>query len=451
MPLCALAILSLTLAYAVFNKGAVWTSNWNICLLAIALLTLLYRRRARQDEPPPLDRFSQYLLLAFAVLALAQLLPLPQALLRIFSPARADLLAATTPLLGPARFASLSAEPALTVEHFMRLGGYLLVFLLVRSLAWHWDDRPWLPALPLIAIAALEAALGLFQSYFPGSEGFARGTYVNRNHFAGFLEMCLPFAVLYPVATLKRNPSRHVYPAAPALKACALLLVAALILVAILHSLSRMAFLATLASLLAVGSLALGAKRQGWKRWLPVAALAALTLVAFFPLPTDALIERYAQLAPPDAISSNMRALMWRDTLGLIKAFPLFGCGLGAYESVFPRYQTVAPMYTIDFAHNDYLQYLAELGAPAFLVGLLFLLGVFRRAVRSGMDEPSNDRRYLALACAGSFAAILLHSLVDFNLYIPANAMVLAWVAGIAANPASSLFIRGHSCLVNEI
>jgi O-antigen ligase len=76
-------------------------------------------------------------------------------------------------------------------------------------------------------------------------------------------------------------------------------------------------------------------------------------------------------------------------------------------------------MYTIDSAHNDYLQYLAELGAPAFLVGVLFMLGVFRQAIRSGMNEPLSDRRYVALACAGSFAAILLHSFVDFNLYIP--------------------------------
>jgi hypothetical protein len=67
------------------------------------------------------------------------------------------------------------------------------------------------------------------------------------------------------------------------------------------------------------------------------------------------------------------------------------------------------------------------------------------------MDEPSNDRRYVALACAGSFAAIMLHSFVDFNLYIPANAMLLAWIAGIAANPSSSVFIRGHSCLGKEI
>ena len=250
--------------------------------------------------------------------------------------------------------------------------------------------------------------------------------------------MCLPFAVMYPVALLGRTRSRHVWLAAPAWKACGLLSIAGVIFVAILHSLSRMGFLASLASLFAIGALALGARRRGWKRWLPIGSFAALVLLGFVLLPSDPLIARYAQLAPADAISSDMRTGMWRDTLGLIKAFPLFGCGLGAYESCFPRYQTVAPMYTIDFAHNDYLQYLSELGALAFLAGLLFLLGVFRQAIRAGMEEPSTDRRYLSLACAGSFVAIFLHSFVDFNLYIPSNAMLLAWIAGIAATSLHS-------------
>jgi hypothetical protein len=74
-------------------------------------------------------------------------------------------------------------------------------------------------------------------------------------------------------------------------------------------------------------------------------------------------------------------------------------------------------MYTIDFAHYDYLQYLSELGALAFLAGLMFVLGVFRQAIRAGMEEPSTDRRYVALACTGSFVAISLHSFVDFNLH----------------------------------
>jgi O-antigen ligase len=464
MNACGLTVLSLTLGFAVVKGGGVWTRDWNVCLLAIALFTLIYRLRARSDQAPPLDRKSQWLLLVVAAFAAVQLVPLPLSVLHLLSPVRADLLTATVPVLGPARLAPLTTAPAATVEHWMRLGGYLLVFLLVRDLSWRLSDSPWLPALPLVVLATLEAALGLLQSYSPGSDGIARGTYVNRDHFAGFLEMCLPFAVLYPVAVLRRTRSRHVSPAAPAWKACGLLSIAALILVAILHSLSRMGFLASLASLVAIACFALGAKRRGWKRWLPIGSLAVLMLLAFILLPSDPLIARYAELAPAGAISSDMRVGLSRDTLGLIKAFPLFGCGLGAYESCFPRYQAVAPMYTIDFAHNDYLQYLSELGAPAFLAGLLFVLGIFRQAVRAGMGEPSNDRRYVALACTGSFVAIFLDSFVDFNLYIPSNAMLLAWIAGIAAtslhsgwsNPSSRGVnvgpspISGHLGVVNK-
>jgi O-antigen ligase len=99
-------------------------------------------------------------------------------------------------------------------------------------------------------------------------------------------------------------------------------------------------------------------------------------------------------------------------------------------------------MYTIDFAHNDYLQYLAELGALGFLVGLVLVLRLFTKTLRAAIDGPSTDRRYVSLACTGSFVAILLHSLVDFNLYIPANAMLLAWIAGLAASSQCGAGIR---------
>jgi hypothetical protein len=65
------------------------------------------------------------------------------------------------------------------------------------------------------------------------------------------------------------------------------------------------------------------------------------------------------------------------------------------------------------------------------------------------MDEPSTDRRYVALACTGSFVAISLHSLVDFNLYIPSNAMLLAWIAGIAATSLHSAWSNPSSRSVN--
>ena len=61
-------------------------------------------------------------------------------------------------------------------------------------------------------------------------------------------------------------------------------------------------------------------------------------------------------------ISADTRAQIWSDSRGIVSAFPLFGVGLGGYESALYRFKTVAPMHTVDFAHNDYLQVLTEMG-----------------------------------------------------------------------------------------
>src|SRR5450432_2291497 len=165
MPVCGLTILALALSYAVYQQGGVWTSDWSLCLLEIGLLAIGYRLASRKDRTLPFDLLSRCLVVAFAVLMAAQILPLPLSLVRVLSPARAELFAATVPVLGDARWLPLSAAPALTAEHLLSIAGYLLVFLLVRDMAWRLQNFAWLPVLPLIAIAAVEAAAGLVQSW----------------------------------------------------------------------------------------------------------------------------------------------------------------------------------------------------------------------------------------------------------------------------------------------
>ena len=67
----------------------------------------------------------------------------------------------------------------------------------------------------------------------------------------------------------------------------------------------------------------------------------------------------------------------WKESLPLVAAYPITGCGLGAYESCFLAYKKVAPGYTVDFAHNDYLHVMAEFGLPAFAL-LLTLTALAR-------------------------------------------------------------------------
>jgi O-antigen ligase len=97
------------------------------------------------------------------------------------------------------------------------------------------------------------------------------------------------------------------------------------------------------------------------------------------------------------------------------------------------------PVYLVDYAHNDYLQALAELGVPGaiplFGLGGLMLARAFRRAGQKRGASASNTSglNTLAIGCAVSLLAIGLHGFVDFNFYIPANLLLAGWIAGMAS------------------
>ena len=127
------------------------------------------------------------------------------------------------------------------------------------------------------------------------------------------------------------------------------------------------------------------------------------------------------------------RVPIWRDTRSLIGDHPWLGTGLGSYRWAIFHYQSHALHSQYEHAHNDYMEFAADVGIPVsvLLFGSLWILAgrVGRRALQL---EHSHDR-VLATGCAGAMAAILTHEIVDFNLQIPANALLFAWIAGSAA------------------
>ena len=435
----ALAALGGVLAYVAFQWGGVVRTGRYEYLLVLGLLAMILSLGRARDEWAPLPggvvRWTVALLPAYVLI---QVVPLPVSLVRVLSPARAEGVAALELIGAKVNFASLSVSPAATFQSFLLVCGYLIIFLLVRELTWRFDDSCWLAIWPIVAIGALEAGLGLCQ-YFGGTGEQVRwGTYANHNHYAGFLEMALPFAVVYPVALLRRARSRGHSPVAPALAACGVWALAGLMFAGIVHSFSRMGFIAALSSLFVMGTLAFGSRQLSWvassrkRQGGAVGLVAALVLAGFVFLPPDKLILRFAQLVSTD-VTGGGRAQLWAETIPLIRAYPVFGCGLGGYETAFWRFKVSGVLVTDDFAHNDYLQLLAELGLVGFAIGATLAFSVVRMAVRRAVRSADPGARYFAVASAGALAAILLHSLADFNLYIPANAMLLAWIAGMTA------------------
>ena len=429
-------LLSLVLALAAFFYGGVLPQHWNPCLLALgATACILWLPSRREELAPPLSRLHLWLLVTVTALLLIQVVPLPVAILQMLSPARAETLSAMSLVSAEPAFATLSVLPSGTIAHLLRVFAYLVVMLAVRQILWNWRSKPWLLVLPIVTVAVLEAALGIAQSYLSEGNVVAHGTYVNRNHFSGLLELALPFVVVYPLVLLKEN--RDGARMIPVLLASGGWACATVVLVGVLFSLSRMGFVAALSGLAAIGLLSAfdtfsrGPSFSVRNVILTAAAVVAAVLLGFILLPSDPLIQRFAEVTSTDQITHEGRLLLWRETLDLVADYPLLGVGLGTYGTAFQKYKVSAPMVFDDNAHNDYLQVLSETGVFGFGLLAVFAAVVLWQLV-ANLNHPNVGARYLAIACLGSLTAISLHSFVDYNLYMPANAMTLAWICGIS-------------------
>jgi O-antigen ligase len=425
-----LTALSLTFAYAAFQAGGIERADWDRCMVAIGLLALVYFCFTKKNElAPSLPWWFRWPPLLFLGFIGLQIVPLPESLLRVVSPARAALSDALDPVLPGIDTATISVFPSATLAHLLRIAAYILAFLITRELAWRTLSRRWLITAPILAVGGAEAIWGLFQY---GPESVAQGTYANRNHFAGLLELSLPFAVVYPIA--KQRNWRH-QRFAQSVRASISAGLAALMLLGISLSLSRMAFGATLVSLFVVGSLILGERKSVGKRFAITALVAVAVIGGSLYLAPDPLISRFAAAyETPENIKPDDRARLWKETLVLAADYALLGCGYGAFEQAFHQYRTFLPELGIDSIHNDYLQLFTELGAVGAAIAAMAMIAVLVSAVRAAFRSNNADARYLAIACLGSLVAILIHSFTDYNLYIPANAMLLSWIAGIVAS-----------------
>jgi O-antigen ligase len=431
MAVLSLGAVSLVLGFAVLRYGGVENEDWYLCLTALGLCGAAHWILSRNDErAPPLSVPVRTLLSGLVLVGLIQIVPLPGVLIRAGSPARIELQEAIAAFASGSEPLTFSIVPAVTFGLVLTLAGYVVLFLLIRDLSWRFRNRPWLIAAPFVAVAFLEGILGLLQVHLAGAPQ-ASGTYVNRNHYAGLLELALPFPIMQAIALIQRSRKRYESPTGPAVLACLLLVTAAVILFACIQSLSRMGFLASLCALGAMGIVALGGGLAGYKRWIPIGGVLAAIGIAFIYLPSNQLIFRFANMAASEELSGDARAGIWRDSLKLIQAFPVLGCGLGCFESGFCRYQATAPTMTVDAAHNDYLQLLAELGLVGFPIIAVLAVRMFKNSF-GGACRLAGNARYVAIACAGSLTAIAVHSLVDFNLYIPANGMLVVWIAALS-------------------
>ena len=360
---------------------------------------------------------------ALPVWALVQLIPLPVMLVNLLSPVRGDLLRGLEPLFGRQGFASLSIVPAVTLNHFLLLASYSVLLLAAREFAFRARRGIWMVAAPVVLAGVGEAAMAMLQ-FTAAGDTQVRGTYVVRNHLAGLLEMALPLAVMYGVARLRAARNRGRGAPGEVLKAAGAFAVAALLLAGALVTLSRGGLMAILGSAVMMSVMAIGRDVPVRQRIVAGLGLGVVVFGGLLALTPESLVDRLS------SHSSEGRTALWREAVGVVRDYPLTGTGMGGFQSAFLKYKALEGKFIVEYAHNDYLQGLAEMGVIGFLIPVLLIALVLKRSVRIAAE--GSEMRWMGVACLGSVTAMLIHSVVDFNLYVPANAAVFAWICGLA-------------------
>jgi len=431
---------------------------------------------------------------AFACLAYLQTLPLPRGLVSLLSPNRVALdtqfrvatlafhpaeapesrrsgrpsdLASPPdrPQTSHASDLPISIYPYASRNELFKVAAYACVFVLITG-GLHSGTSTRRITSAMVVVGAAMACLGLYQHFHWGDRiygvwrprlgGSPFGPYVNRNHFAGCMAMLIPLTIAQclryqPLRQLIRRKRRSrrgplvrgnaepdTHAEVPRLLPAALGLVLAFAMVtALFASLSRGGVTAFLAATSVFIAVAVG-KRWGLRLLLIVVLVLALVWSAGICSRGDALLARFDKAA-------QTRPRLWERAFRIWRDFPLLGVGLACFEYAFPKYRTP---YFADLelrkAHCDYLQALAEVGVvgtaliAAFLASVL--LPAVRTIMRSCMERPEF---WILVGTVASSAAILTHSVVDFNLQIPANALLFAAILGIAHNTARHLRSSG--------
>ena len=128
-----------------------------------------------------------------------------------------------------------------------------------------------------------------------------------------------------------------------------------------------------------------------------------------------------------------MRLKIDADSLRMFSQRPILGWGLGTFPTVYPQFRSFYTNSFVNAAHNDYLQLLTETGIVGFAIAIWFLIAAFRPAIRKTRNWPSDVNGAVAVAALLGICGILVHSFVDFNLQIPANAMLFYVLCTVAA------------------
>jgi O-antigen ligase/tetratricopeptide (TPR) repeat protein len=435
--------------------------QWSLTLMetSIFLALLLYLfRKIKGDSAEIYEVPGIIPLILLLLYILIQLIPLPSEIIKMISPSTYALHGETRGVYEPIRWLSISIDKKATVKEFFRILSYGSLYILTVQLLTKKDFLK-KTVIIIVIFTSFLSFLSLLQHFLWNNKIFwfrelpqgARpfGPFVNRNHYAGFMEMIFPIilslSLFYKPKVIEKSLQKRVYDFLNQEKTNIYILLAfsaILIATTVFLSLSRGGIVSLSLSMIFFGGILL-TKEVHKKRGLVIILISLLIVFSVGWFGWEPIFKRFEALRNVRGDISELRLVIWDDSIKMIKDFPLTGTGFGSFVDIYPKYRTFPTEEIADHAHNDYLELLTDGGMIVFLLTGWFFLSVLYTSFRAFARRREPYSIYLFIGSTTGIVSILIHSLTDFNLHIGANGLYFFFLLGLVVSAANTRLRKG--------
>ncbi len=455
-------IVAIFIGLLLFSPLAFGTVEpWSIALMEAATffaLFLLLFQKMRLKKTSLYEIPGIIPLACFLVYIILQIIPLPSGIIKIFSPETYVLYQETLSFDKPIQWMSLSINHKATVAEFFRIATYGAFYILTVQIL---TNRTLLKKVVSVVVvfASLLSFFGILQHILSNNKifwfreltmgGTPFGPYVNRNHYAGLMEMLFPlvlglFLYFKPHVSYKsfREKITELFNLQKTNIHILLGFASVLIGTSVFLTLSRSGIVSLCLSMAIFGFLVFV---RGMSRTRGIIIMIVFLLIALSVgwFGWDPIFERFEKIMNAQGDISEQRLQLWRDSGNIIRDFPVTGTGFGSFINIYPKYRTIKGDAIADHAHNDYIELLSNGGVIAFLIFLWFILTVFYKSFKTYLKRYEMYSIYIFLGCIAGIISILMHSSTDFNLHIGANGLYFFFLFGLAVAVASTRLREG--------
>lgn len=336
-----------------------------------------------------------------------------------------------------------------TLDALLLTSGYFGLYWLVILTCWRQPERLRWVLGALVFSGALQALYGSLMT-LSGVEygffakklyylGFSTGTFVNRNHLAGYLEITAAAGVGLILADLERRREttswRQRFSGLITLlfsNKLRVRIALTIMAIGIVLSRSRMGNTAFFISLCVCG---LGYILLRERQLAIKAALLFLSLLLIDLLIVNHWfgLSKVVERIEKTEISTESRARLYDELPPVAAAYAKTGSGLGTFAQAYAPFRSTAMREYMDHAHNDYLEFIIETGVPGFVILLIFVGGHAIHALHVILRRRSRLPAAVCFSALMALAAYAIHATADFNLQIPANAASLVILLALCA------------------